>query len=67
VRRLITAAILAALLVVGIVVYAGAQVVQVKHFACYGAGPNPSKNFNYLPNPADPCPPGWTKIDWIDD
>jgi hypothetical protein len=70
-RRTTLAAVLVALvalvLVGGLAVFASAQPVQVKQFACYGGGPSTLRNFYYLPNGADPCPYGWTKIDWIDD
>jgi hypothetical protein len=66
-RRLVIATLLAVALVAGLVAYAAAQVEPLKHHACYGAGARPDKAFTYLPNGADPCPFGWTKIDWIDD
>jgi hypothetical protein len=41
--------------------------VQVKHFACYAGGTTTVRAWYYLPNGADPCPSGYTKIDWLDD
>ena len=65
-RHKIAVAVLGALmLVVGLTWYASAQ--SPKHFACYSGNPQPTRNLWYLPNGADPCPPGWTKIDWVDD
>lgn len=67
-KRLLLVVALAVLLVGGLMWHASAQSVG-KHFACYAAAdPTPTKQFRYLPNPADPCPsPSWVKIDWVDD
>jgi len=68
VRRFLVAALLALVLVAGLVIHAAAQVEPLKHHACWSpAGPQAVKQWNYLPDGTQPCPTGWQKIDWIDD
>jgi hypothetical protein len=69
-QRLLVAAMLAVVLVVGLLGgVALADHFTVKHTICVAmSDPNPTKLMRYLPNPADPCPgPSWTKEDWIND
>jgi len=66
-RRFVVAALLALLLVGGLVWRAAAQVEPLKHHACHAGGSQTLRSWYYLPDGNDPCPSGWVKVDWIDD
>jgi len=66
-RRLAVAAALAATLLAGAIGFARAQVEPLKHHACYANTQQDYRNWYYLPDGTDNCPPGHTKIDWVDD
>lgn len=68
-RRFTAAALLALMLVVGLIGgVALADHFTVKHTLCVAPNLTDYKDVRYLPDPAGSCPgPSWTKEDWIND